>query len=160
LPDHARVLGVLVLLTSSLPASIGQTAVGAVSPDRMKAIYEEVKTPFKYGIVLEPPEAKKVDCPTVFRHHGKWYMVYVQLEPAPLEGYTTQLAESENLLEWKPLGTSCPAASKTRGTVRTRQAASPSSIPRGAAATACRRTMVATGCRTSAGGATATRRCP
>ena len=74
----------------------------------MKAIYEEVKTPFKYGIVIEPPTGKKVDCPTVFRHRGKWYMVYVQLEPAPLEGYTTQLAESENLLQWKPLGTILP----------------------------------------------------
>ena len=61
----------------------------------MRAIYEEVKTPFKYGIVIEPPEGKKVDCPTVFRYRGRWYMVYVQFEPPPLEGYTTQLAESD-----------------------------------------------------------------
>lgn len=101
-------IGVLVLLGNSLAAPTGQTAAGEVSQDRMKAIYEEVKTPFKYGIVIEPPTGKKVDCPTVFRHRGKWYMVYVQLEPAPLEGYTTQLAESENLLQWKPLGTILP----------------------------------------------------
>lgn len=77
----------------------------AVPRDRMQAIYEEVKTPFKYGVVIEPPEGKKVDCPTVFRHGDKWYMVYVQLERKPEEGYTTQLAESDDLLRWKPLGT-------------------------------------------------------
>jgi predicted GH43/DUF377 family glycosyl hydrolase len=104
----ARAIGVVVLLAVGVPASTGQNAVGEVSPDRMQAIYAEVRTPFKYGIVLEPPEGKKVDCPSVFRHRSKWYMVYVQLEPAPLEGYTTQLAESENLLQWKPLGTILP----------------------------------------------------
>jgi predicted GH43/DUF377 family glycosyl hydrolase len=98
-------LGALIILVNSLPAPAGQTGAGAVPQDRMRAIYDEVKTPFKYGIVIEPPAGKKVDCPTVFRHRGKWYMVYVQLEPPPLEGYTTQLAESENLLQWKPLGT-------------------------------------------------------
>src|SRR6185503_11736709 len=101
---HSCLLGVLILL-SGLPAPARQTPAGAVSQDRMQAIYEEVKTPFKYGIVIEPPEGKKVDCPTVFRYRDRWYMVYVQLEPPPLEGYTTQLAESDNLLQWKPLGT-------------------------------------------------------
>ena len=83
-------------------------AAASVSPARMAAIYEGVKTPYKYGIVIEPPAGKKVDCPTVFRHKGNWYMVYVQLEPAPLEGYTTQLAESADLLHWSPLGTILP----------------------------------------------------
>jgi hypothetical protein len=102
---HSCPLGALIILVNSLPAPAGQTGAAAVSQDRMRAIYDEVKTPFKYGIVIEAPAGKKVDCPTVFRHRGKWYMVYVQLEPPPLEGYTTQLAESENLLQWKPLGT-------------------------------------------------------
>jgi hypothetical protein len=35
-----------------------------VPPERMRAIYEEVKTPYKYGIVVPAPEGKKVDCPT------------------------------------------------------------------------------------------------
>ena len=102
---HSCLLGLLILFAYDLQAPAGQTNTDAVSRDRMRAIYEEVKTPFKYGIVIEPPEGKKVDCPTVFRHRGKWYMVYVQLEPPPLEGYTTQLAESDNLLQWKPRGT-------------------------------------------------------
>ena len=41
--------------------------INAIPPDRMQAIYDEVKTPFKYGVVLEPPAGKKVDCPNVFR---------------------------------------------------------------------------------------------
>jgi predicted GH43/DUF377 family glycosyl hydrolase len=78
-----------------------------IAHERMQAIYDEVKTPFKYGIVIEPPPGKKVDCPNVFRHGDKWFMVYVQLENDP-QGYTTQLAESTDLMHWKPLGTILP----------------------------------------------------
>ena len=78
-----------------------------ITHEQMQAIYDEVKTPFKYGIVIEPPAGKKVDCPNVFRHGDKWFMVYVQLENGPT-GYTTQLAESADLLHWKPLGTILP----------------------------------------------------
>ncbi len=73
----------------------------------MEAIYNEVKTPFKYGIVLQPPAGKKVDCPNVFRHGSKWFMVYVLFENDP-QGYTTQLAESDDLIRWKSLGTILP----------------------------------------------------
>ena len=75
-----------------------------IPPERMRAIYEEVKTPYKYGIVIPAPEGKKVDCPTVFRHGDRWYMVYVQLENTP-QGYTTQLAVSDDLLHWQAKGT-------------------------------------------------------
>jgi beta-xylosidase len=78
-----------------------------ISQERMQAIYDEVKTPYKYGIVLDPPPGKKLDCPNVFRYGRKWFMVYVQLENQP-QGYTTQLAESDDLLTWKPLGTILP----------------------------------------------------
>jgi predicted GH43/DUF377 family glycosyl hydrolase len=78
-----------------------------ISHERMQAIYDEVKTPFKYGIVIEPPAGKKVDCPNVFRHGKKWFMVYVQFENDP-QGYTTQLAESDDLLHWKSLGAILP----------------------------------------------------
>jgi predicted GH43/DUF377 family glycosyl hydrolase len=70
----------------------------------MQAIYEEVKTPYKVGIVLPAPEGKMVDCPTVFRYKDRWYMVYVQLEGEP-QGYTTQLAASDDLIHWEPIGT-------------------------------------------------------
>ena len=83
---------------------LASAGTNTVSPAEMQAIYEEVKTPFKYGIVLDPAPGKKLDCPNVFRHGNKWFMMYVQLEDQP-PGYTTQLAESDDLLGWKPLGT-------------------------------------------------------
>lgn len=79
----------------------------SVSEKRMQAVYEEVRTPYKYGVVIEPPEGMMADGPTVFRHEDKWYMVYFQLEADP-EGYTTHLAVSEDLLRWEPLGVILP----------------------------------------------------
>lgn len=75
-----------------------------IPPERMRAIYEETRTPYKYGIVIPAPDGKKVDCPTVFRQGDRWYMVYVQLETEP-QGYTTQLAVSDDLLHWQHRGT-------------------------------------------------------
>jgi predicted GH43/DUF377 family glycosyl hydrolase len=68
----------------------------------MQRIYDEVKTPHKYGIVLRVPEGKKyVDCPSVFRHGDKWYMVYITFDDT---GYETEIAESDDLLKWNRLG--------------------------------------------------------
>lgn len=73
-----------------------------VSPEKMKAIYEEVKTPFKYGIVLTAPDSTKMaDSPTVFRLKGKWYMTYIIFDG---RGYETWLAESDDLLHWSTKG--------------------------------------------------------
>jgi len=83
------------------------TSAGAVDDATMQRIHDEVRTPFKYGVVIEPPAGKKVDCPNVFRHGDKWYMVHVQMEKEP-QGYSTQLAESDDLLNWRPLGTILP----------------------------------------------------
>jgi beta-xylosidase len=97
--------GFFLLFMAAFVARAAAADTNSISHDRMQAIYDEVKTPFKYGVVLEPPAGKKVDCPNVFRHGGKWYLIYVQLEGEPAQGYTTQLAESDDLLHWKPLGT-------------------------------------------------------
>lgn len=102
---HAATLITFCLVLAGMANAQPAARRKPVPLDRMKAIYEEVKTPYKYGIVVEPPAGKKVDCPTVFRHGAKWYMIYVLLENAPAEGYTTQLAESDDLLHWKTLGT-------------------------------------------------------
>jgi predicted GH43/DUF377 family glycosyl hydrolase len=73
-----------------------------VSPEKMKEIYEEVKTPYKYGLVLVPDSNKyKMDCPTVFRRDNKWIMTYIVFDG---RGYETWLAESENLTHWNIKG--------------------------------------------------------
>lgn len=79
-----------------------------VSQERMAEVYEEAKTPYKYGMVIAPENNNyKIDCPTVYREGDKWYMTYVIYNGKGAKdgrGYETWLAESDNLLEWKTLG--------------------------------------------------------
>ena len=72
-----------------------------VSGEVMTKIFAEVKTPFKHGIVIRGEEGDAVDCPSVFRHAGRWYMFYIRMNKV---GYETQLAVSDDLLSWRPLG--------------------------------------------------------
>ncbi|MDR3329500.1 MAG: glycosylase [Prevotellaceae bacterium] len=97
-----------ILLCAALLA-LGSCADGrpAVVPeDVMQSIYEEVKTPYKYGLVMVPegPD-KKLDCPTVFRCRGRWYMTYIAYDG---RGYETWLAQSDSLLDWTTLGRIMP----------------------------------------------------
>jgi len=88
-----------------------------VSPETMQRIYEEIKTPYKYGIILKGEEGKKVDCPSVFRWDDRWYMMYIIFDGT---GYETAVAESSDLLNFKPLG---KILSFREGTWDARQAA-------------------------------------
>jgi predicted GH43/DUF377 family glycosyl hydrolase len=72
-----------------------------VDPETTQRIYDEVKTPHKYGIILKGEEGRKVDCPSVFRWNDRWYMTYVIFDGT---GYETAIAESNDLLNFKPLG--------------------------------------------------------
>ncbi len=77
-----------------------------VSDETMQAIYNEVKTPNKYGLVLISGQKEiQYDCPTVFKHNGKYYMTYIVYDKTIARGYETCLAESEDLLNWNTLGT-------------------------------------------------------
>ncbi|KDN56504.1 glycoside hydrolase family protein [Flavobacterium seoulense] len=68
----------------------------------MNEIYNEVKTPYKYGLVMVPTDnSYKMDCPSVFRKDNKWFMTYLIYDG---RGYETWLAESDDLLNWKHLG--------------------------------------------------------
>jgi predicted GH43/DUF377 family glycosyl hydrolase len=49
-----------------------------------------------------------VDCPNVFRHGENWYMLYVAIKDKI--GYETYLAESVDLVDWRPLGKILPFA--------------------------------------------------
>lgn len=101
----SRLNSIFILLLFSLSAVQAQKTV---SEQRMREIYEEVKTPYKYGMVLAPEHNQyKIDCPTVFRENGKWYMSYLIYNGKggrDGRGYETWLAESDDLLEWKTLG--------------------------------------------------------
>lgn len=73
-----------------------------VSEKVMEHVYEEVKTPYKYGLVMvSPDKTKKMDCPTIFRKGLDWYMTYIIYDG---RGYETWLAKSPDLLHWKTQG--------------------------------------------------------
>ena len=73
-----------------------------VPQDTMKKIFNEIKTPYKYGIVFKHPDSTKLtDSPTIYRENGVWYMTYIVFDG---RGYETWLAESVNMLNWKTKG--------------------------------------------------------
>lgn len=91
----------VLLFTTSLCLSQSPDQT-AVSRHAMQGVYEEVKTPYKYGVVIPQPDSSRmVDSPTVFRKDGKWYMTYIIFDG---KGYETWLAQSDNLLQWASLG--------------------------------------------------------
>lgn len=81
-------------------------------PDKvMQSIYEQVKTPYKYGLVIAPDDnSKKADCPTVFRKGDSWFMTYIIFNG---RGYETWLAKSADLLHWQTQGRILPFSDTT-----------------------------------------------
>lgn len=81
---------------------VSQAQKKTVSAETMQKIYNEVKTPYKYGLVIVPKnDSQKVDCPTIFRSRNLWYMTYIAFDG---RGYETWLAKSTDLLNWQTLG--------------------------------------------------------
>lgn len=79
-----------------------ETAQKVVSEATMQKVYEEIKTPFKYGIVFQHPDTTKlIDSPTIFREGDSWHMTYIVFDG---QGYETWLAESSDLLHWESKG--------------------------------------------------------
>jgi len=91
---------IISILTASF--AYAQQAKNPVSAAVMEKIYQEVKTPYKYGLVMVPTDNQhKMDCPTVFRKGKDWYMTYLIYGG---RGYETWLAKSKDLLNWENLG--------------------------------------------------------
>ncbi|WP_255563438.1 glycosylase [Mucilaginibacter rivuli] len=95
---YTVVFAFAMLLCGNAFAQMGK----AVPEAKMKEIYEEVKTPYKYGMVVVPEDnSKKIDCPTVFRKGNNWFMTYIIFNG---RGYETWIAKSADLLNWKTQG--------------------------------------------------------
>jgi predicted GH43/DUF377 family glycosyl hydrolase len=94
------ILFILFLLAEF--ASSAQEKKIIVPDAKMKEVYEEIKTLYKYGLVLVPKsDSQKIDCPTIFRQGKLWYMSYILFDG---RGYETWLAKSNDLLHWQTLG--------------------------------------------------------
>ena len=89
------------LLACKAPAK-KQDLPKVVPPAKMQAIYNAVKTPHKYGLILVPDSNKyKFDCPTIFRKDNQWLMTYIVFDG---RGYETHLASSKDLIQWDHKG--------------------------------------------------------
>lgn len=79
-----------------------------ISKNVMQKIYDEVKTPYKYGMVAAPKDNyHQIDCPMVYHEGNRWFMTYVVYngkDGTDGRGYETWLATSDDLLQWKTLG--------------------------------------------------------
>jgi predicted GH43/DUF377 family glycosyl hydrolase len=93
---------ILLMISAFLTKGFSQSEKSKVPDAKMKEIYEEVKTPYKYGMVMVPDtNIKKIDCPTVFRKGNNWFMTYIIFNG---RGYETWIAKSSDLLNWKTQG--------------------------------------------------------
>jgi len=100
------------LLLRSMCTDKTNTNIGRpVSQAIMEKIFNEVKTPYKYGIVYKHPDSTKlVDSPTIYRAKHRWYMTYIIFDG---KGYETWLAESKDLIHWNSKGKILPFTSGT-----------------------------------------------
>jgi predicted GH43/DUF377 family glycosyl hydrolase len=98
----------LALLAWACPAALAQAASPApVSAAEMQRVYDEVKTPFKFGVILKAPTDDELyDCPSIFSFHGRWYLVFTANKQKA--GYRTLVATSDDLLHWTRLGEVLP----------------------------------------------------
>ncbi|MBD0779952.1 glycosylase [Maribacter sp. ANRC-HE7] len=98
---------ILLLVAVAAISLIGcnqiNTPLNKVVPQvEMEKIFNEIKTPFKYGVVVQHPDSTKmVDSPTIFRKNDIWYMTYIVFDG---QGYETWLSESDDLLNWESKG--------------------------------------------------------
>nr|WP_293837212.1 glycosylase [uncultured Arsenicibacter sp.] len=94
--------GLSLLLVITNLVSFGQKKGEEVPQAVMERIYNEVRTPYKYGIVLpQPDQGRMVDSPTIYRKDSTWFMSYIIFDG---KGYETWLAQSDDLLHWKTAG--------------------------------------------------------
>lgn len=92
----------LVIITFYSCNKIQKNSQTLVTQAVMKTVFDEIKTPYKYGVVFKHPDSTKlIDSPTIFRENNQWYMTYIVFDG---KGYETWLSESSNLLDWKIKG--------------------------------------------------------
>lgn len=98
-----NILLILIIFGTVGFAMAGEKPKSKVVPENvMQKIYQEIQTPYKYGLVRVPKDdSEKMDCPSIFRKNNRWLMTYLIFNG---RGYETCLAESDDLLHWKTQG--------------------------------------------------------
>ena len=95
-------ISIAILSTGCNSSNERSKGTKGVTECEMEKVYAEIKTPFKYGVIIEQPDSNKlIDSPTIFRENDMWYMTYIIFDG---QGYETWLAESKDLLNWNTKG--------------------------------------------------------
>ena len=90
-PRLERMKKLLLILTCFASTSLAAQPT-TVPPAVMDSVYQEIRTPHKYGLILTGTDrSKKLDCPTVFRKGRNWYTTYIAVP-------YTQLQLPQNLI--------------------------------------------------------------
>jgi predicted GH43/DUF377 family glycosyl hydrolase len=113
-PGYVFAVAILLASAALAKASDSERQVIPAKPEdrlvdetAMQKVYDEVKTPFKYGVILKGANTNElVDCPSIFRRGEHWYMMYAAISNKV--GYQTFLARSDDLLHWTKLGKILP----------------------------------------------------
>lgn len=88
------------------PIDVDLSGDPGVSDAEMEAIYEQIKTPYKQGVIIPEENGNPVDSANVFRKDGVWHMVYLCF--LDKTGYVAKLAKSDDLVRWETLGVVAP----------------------------------------------------
>lgn len=98
-------LGTAGVASTKATADVEQT----VSQQELDGVYDQLKTPYKQGLIEFDgfdQTGLEIDCASVYRSNGRWYMSFVSVPEGAIgdQGYTTHLAVSDNLRDWKYVG--------------------------------------------------------
>jgi predicted GH43/DUF377 family glycosyl hydrolase len=73
-----------------------------VTDKDMQDVFREIRTPYKYGVVIEQPDSTRlIDSPSIFYWNDSWFMTYIVFDG---KGYETWLAKSDDLFHWSTQG--------------------------------------------------------
>lgn len=97
-----NIFSIVILIGLIISCSSAKKEKMEITEEKMQEIYQEIKTPYKYGLVITPGDnSHQMDCPSVFRKDDQWYMTYIVYDG---RGYETWLAKSDDLLKWDTMG--------------------------------------------------------
>lgn len=74
-----------------------------ITEAKIKQIYEQLRTPFKYGAVIKQ-QGNYYDSPVVFKNNNVFYMTCVEIDSNCTYGYKTKLFRSNDLVHFEEVG--------------------------------------------------------
>ena len=97
---HFQFVIAIILLAAIISCSSKDSKLKEreITDEVMQEIYNEIKTPYKYGLVMVPTDnSYKMDCPSIFRKDGKWYFFFRNTPWSRFGGYNSSIYTEFNV---------------------------------------------------------------